>query len=62
MRAEDLHTAARAGDIVRVKSLLASGASPGERDALGGTPLHDAAWSGDLPLIELLVASGRSNR
>src|SRR5688572_9745704 len=51
--AGDLHTAVRAGDLVKVQALLSAGASANERDALGGTPLHDAAWSGELPLIEL---------
>ena len=56
--ASDLHTAARAGDIERVKSLLSAGASASERDDLGGTVLHDAAWSGDVALIEILIGAG----
>src|SRR5437016_2208010 len=56
--AGELHTAVRAGDALKVKALLAAGASAGERDSLGGTALHDAAWSGDTALMEILIRAG----
>ena len=39
-----------------VKALLAGGADPTLRDAIGDTPLHSAAWSGGLGIVQLLVA------
>src|SRR5882724_6409245 len=54
----ELHNAARAGDLQRVRSLLAAGASVTERDSLGGTPLHDAAWGGDVAIVQLLLDKG----
>src|SRR3954447_23960420 len=56
--AGELHNAARAGDLARVKALLAAGASVAERDSLGGTPLHDAAWGGDLAIVQFLLDKG----
>ncbi len=54
----ELNVAARAGDLERVKALLAAGASVAERDSLGGTPLHDAAWAGDLAIVQYLLDKG----
>src|SRR4051812_14727931 len=54
----EMHTAARSGDVERVKALLASGVSANVRDSLGGTPLHDAAWAGDTAVVEVLLAAG----
>ena len=51
----DLHVAVRAGDVDKVRSLVAKGMNVNERDSLGGTALHDAAWAGDLRMAQLLL-------
>src|ERR1700736_4466342 len=56
--AGDMHNAARAGDVERVKALLAAGADVNLRDSLGGTALHDAAWAGDKTIVTLLLDHG----
>ena len=53
-----MHTAARAGDLERVKSLLAQGISVNAPDTLGGTALHDASWAGHVSVVELLLGAG----
>ena len=55
---EELHRAARAGDLKQVQSLIASGTPVNARDSLGGTALHDAAWAGEAEVVEYLIRSG----
>ncbi len=57
-RVEELHTAARAGNLKRVQELIASGIPVDARDSLGGTPLHYAAWAGELKVAEYLISAG----
>ena len=52
-----LHEAAGAGDVDKVRRLLAEGEDIGEMQALG-TPLHWAALKGRLEVAEVLVAEG----
>jgi ankyrin repeat protein len=54
----DLNTAVKAGDVERVKALLAQGADVNARNSVGAAPLHEAAWSGNAELIDLLLARG----
>ncbi|MBX5496613.1 MAG: ankyrin repeat domain-containing protein, partial [Bryobacteraceae bacterium] len=56
--ASDLHHAARAGDLEKVKALLREGAPVNARDSLGGTALHDAAWAGEREVVEALLDAG----
>ena len=51
-------TAARFGDTVSVGLLLAHGADPNGKDALGVTPLHYAAMRGRDEAVRMLLASG----
>src|SRR6266571_9373673 len=57
-RNADLQSAAKSGDIERVKILLEQGADVNARNAIGAAPLHEAAWSGNIDLVELLLARG----
>jgi hypothetical protein len=55
----EIHDAAKAGDLEKVKSLLKT--SPdlvSSKDNDGATPLHTAAYGGQLKIAETLVASG----
>jgi ankyrin repeat protein len=54
----DLVLAARAGDLVRVESLLAAGASVDARDGEGSTALMFAALRGDGKMAQALLAAG----
>jgi len=54
----DLIEAARAGDLDKARSLLASGAAIEARDESGRTPLMLAAHNGNLPLVAALLAAG----
>ena len=54
--ASELHTAARAGDVERVRALLKEGVPVSSPDTLGGTALHDAAWSGHVNVVLVLLA------
>jgi ankyrin repeat protein len=55
---EELHRAARSGDLKRVEALVAAGTPVNGRDTLGGTPLHDAAWAGEVEIVEYLIGAG----
>ena len=51
--------ASRAGDLERVRQLLALGTSVDSPDILSGyTPLHNAISSGNVALVELLLDAG----
>lgn len=54
----DIHDAALANDIERVKALLAQGADLRSRNETGDTPLHVAADGGAVEVAELLLAKG----
>src|SRR5579864_802447 len=56
--AEELHRAARAGNLKQVQALIAGGVPVDARDAMGGTPLHDAAWAGEKEVAAFLIESG----
>lgn len=56
----ELIAAVEAGDIEKVKQLLAAGGDAEARDADGSTLLMIAASAGNLALVELLVNSGAS--
>ena len=56
--AEDLHDAARAGDIAAVRRLLERGANVNARDEYRRTPLHHAAFSGNTEVAALLIQKG----
>src|SRR5437868_12054777 len=55
---EDLHKAARTGDLKQVETLVAAGIPVNARDSLGGTALHDAAWAGEKSVVEYLIRAG----
>lgn len=55
--AEEIHKAARGGDLERVRQLLPM-VPVNHRDNLGGTLLHDAAWAGEAKVAELLLDRG----
>ena len=55
---EELHRAARSGDLKQVESLIERGTPVNSRDSLGGTPLHDAAWAGEAEIVEYLIRAG----
>src|SRR5580698_1123559 len=55
---EELHRAARAGDLKRVEALIENGTPVNGRDSLGGTALHDAAWAGEAEIVEYLIRAG----
>jgi len=54
----DLHDAASAGDVERVRELLKKGADPNVRDEYGNTPLHWAASGGHVNVVKLLLEHG----
>ena len=53
-----LHNAAREGDDVALKALVAQGSSLSVRDKHSRTPLHLSAWAGHLECCKLLVEHG----
>lgn len=55
---EELHRAARSGDLKQVESLIEHGTPVNARDSLGGTALHDAAWAGEAEIVEYLIRAG----
>lgn len=50
--------AAKAGQVERVRKLLADGAAVNSRDRLGNSPLNMAASKGNAPLVDLLLSAG----
>jgi ankyrin repeat protein len=54
----DLHKAASAGDVERVKELLKKGADPNTKDEKGRTPSHEAAYWGHVNVVRLLLVYG----
>jgi ankyrin repeat protein len=54
----NLHKAAFAGDVERVKELLKKGADPNTKDKKGRTPLHAAAYKGHVEVVKLLLEHG----
>ncbi|BEI87200.1 hypothetical protein CcaverHIS002_0705460 [Cutaneotrichosporon cavernicola] len=55
---KNLWVAASDGDIERVRSLIAAGATANDRDAHSYTPMHAAASYAHLQLLEYLVSVG----
>ena len=55
---EELHRAARSGDLKRVELLIEGGTPVNARDSLGGTALHDAAWAGESEIVDYLIRAG----
>lgn len=53
-----LHDAAKAGEIDRVRQLIAIGTPVASKDEAGNTPLHWAAFNGNKQMIELLLKAG----
>lgn len=53
-----LHHAARTGDLVTAKKLVALGNNVNEKDLFGSTPLHMAAMYGHKPVVEFLIQKG----
>jgi cytohesin len=53
-----LHEAALAGDIEKVKSLIAKGADVNERGTWGATPLHYTCMKGHADVAKLLISKG----
>ncbi|KAF5795723.1 putative NAD(+) ADP-ribosyltransferase [Helianthus annuus] len=52
---EDIHAAARAGDLVAVQTIITSNPlSVNSRDKHSRTPLHLAAWAGQTQVVNLL--------
>ena len=55
----EIHDAAKAGDVARVKELLAANPDLIEsKEKDGGTPLHMAAVAGSKEIVEFLIAKG----
>ena len=54
-----IHDAAKAGDVAKVRQLLANGAKVDARgESFGMTPLHEAAWKGHADVAKVLLAAG----
>ena len=59
MNAQDLHNAVQAGDLARVKTLVAKDPKAvNEKDARGRTPLHFASDIGNREMVAFLIANG----
>jgi len=57
---ESLHHAIVAGDLARVKAVIAEGANINAKDAQGATALHWAAKEGNKDIVGLLLGMGAS--
>ena len=54
-----IHDAAKAGDVAKVRQLLANGAKVDAREeSFGFTPLHWAAAAGEADVAKVLLAAG----
>ena len=53
-----MHDAAKAGDVAKVRQLLANGAKVDARNKYGETPLHKAAALGEGGAVKVLLAAG----
>ena len=56
--AEPLHEAAKEGDLIKIKSLIAEGSNVNIVDENGTTPLHFAADRSHIDVVELLISKG----
>jgi hypothetical protein len=56
----ELCSAAFAGNVGAVQSLLSQGVPVGSRDDTGMTPLHRASITGKVPVVSLLLSQGAS--
>jgi ankyrin repeat protein/L-ascorbate metabolism protein UlaG (beta-lactamase superfamily) len=57
--AGEIHEAVRAGDLVKVKAIVAKDPKVvNEKDPRGRTPLHFACGAGNIEIVKFLVASG----
>ena len=62
-RAGEIHDAVRAGDLAKVKALVAKDAKVvNEKDARGRTPLHFASYAGNREIVAFLIANGADVR
>ena len=58
---KEIIKAAKSGDVVRIKELLAADAELiNARDKDGSTPLHCATWKGQQEVVALLLEAGAS--
>lgn len=55
---DDLHRAARTGDVEAIKNCLGQGAKVNSRDQNGWTPLHRAAFKGRMESVKVLINHG----
>src|SRR4030042_2888319 len=61
--AQEIHDAVRAGDLAKVKALVAKDAKVvNEKDARGRTPLHFASYAGNREIVAFLIANGADVR
>ncbi|KAJ8898680.1 hypothetical protein K2173_004714 [Erythroxylum novogranatense] len=55
---DELHRAARIGDVNGVSSCIEEGANVNQRDQNGWTPLHRAAFKGQIESVKVLLSHG----
>lgn len=53
-----LHTAAREGNVRKIRRLIKKGASVNKKNSIGETPLFIAARKGNIDVIQLLIDNG----